>query len=65
MIDVMRNSRRAKTRFKEKAWKPVIHIVKKTGYFSDVTTTEKIINKPHSIKELWKKSIRSDEKVLE
>ncbi len=40
-----------------------MHEVKRAAHSSDVITTEKIKNKLHSLKQLWKKWIRLDEKV--
>ena len=64
MVDVVRNGKRAETGFKKEVWTQVMHEVKRAAHSSDVITTEKFKNKLHSLKQLWKKWIRLDEKVL-
>lgn len=59
----MKNSKKAETGFKRVAWTQAIHVVKKAAYFLDVITMDKIKNKLYSLKQLWKKWIRLDEKV--
>ena len=64
MVNAVRNGKKAESGFKKEAWTQALNDVQKAAHCWDVITPEKIKNKLDSLKQKWKKSIKSDEKVL-
>lgn len=64
MVDIVKNGKKVKSEFKKETWTQAINNVKMATHFSNVIILEKIKNKLQFLKQLWKKWIRLDEKVL-